>query len=273
MAVVSLNFNSQYLGGATNVQVILPNKPQSVDAAQYYAKDEKFKVLWLLHGMGADSTSMLRKTMIEVYAAERNLAVVMPTALNSAYVNWPDFGVTGYYMNDYLAKELMPLIYHWLPISDKREDNFLAGFSMGSIGAFTYSLQHPEKFAAVAPISSCPFDYREIKTMDDVPLDKPIARTYPSIEAFRNSDNNIYRFVEQSVKNGVDLPRYYIPCGENEHTYQRFLNFRSFAEQIGFAATFESFPGYIHEWRFVDLALQKALEFFGLEINQENYPF
>lgn len=68
-----------------------------------------------------------------MYATERNLVVVMPSALNSNYSNWDKF-MMGYDMFDYLTEVLMPLIYGWLPVSDKREDNFIAGLSMGGPG-------------------------------------------------------------------------------------------------------------------------------------------
>ena len=67
----------------------------------------------------------MRKTNIEMYATERNLVVVMPSALNSSYANWDKF-MMGFGMFDYLTEELMPLIYGWLPVSDKREDNYIA---------------------------------------------------------------------------------------------------------------------------------------------------
>ncbi len=93
---------------------------------QFYGSGRKYKVLWLLHGTFGDHTDWVRKTNIEMYAVERNLAVVMPSALNSNYSNWNNT-MLGFNMYDFLTEELMPLIYGWLPVSDKREDNFIAG--------------------------------------------------------------------------------------------------------------------------------------------------
>ena len=87
-----------------------------------------------------------------INASEKNLIVVMPSALNSNYANWPAFG-TGFNMFDYLTEELMPLIYNWFPASDKREDNYIAGLSMGGRGTCVYAFNHPEKFAGAAILS------------------------------------------------------------------------------------------------------------------------
>jgi putative tributyrin esterase len=99
-------------------------------------------VLWLLHGTFGDHTDWLRKSNIELYACEKQLIVVMPSALNSYYSNW-DRCMMGYGMYDFLTEELMPLVYSWFPASDKREDNFISGLSMGGGGTLKYALGHP----------------------------------------------------------------------------------------------------------------------------------
>lgn len=48
MSLVQFNFESQYLGNNTTISIILPDKPRTVDAKEYYSKDKKYKVLWLL---------------------------------------------------------------------------------------------------------------------------------------------------------------------------------------------------------------------------------
>ena len=95
--------------------------------------------------------------MIETYACENDLVVVMPSALNSSYTNWDGFA-QGYSMYDFVLEELMPLVYGWLPVSQKREDNFIAGLSMGGGGTLKFALTAPERFAAAAVLSSCARD-------------------------------------------------------------------------------------------------------------------
>ncbi len=119
MSILTYNFESEYLKNNQAVTVILPDKPRSQTPAQFYRNGRKYKVLWLLHGTYGDHTDWVRKTNIEMYATERNLVVVMPSALNSNYSNWPGF-MMGYDMYSYFTEELMPLVYGWLPVSDKR---------------------------------------------------------------------------------------------------------------------------------------------------------
>ena len=54
-------------------------------------------------------------------------------------------------------------------------------------------------------------------------------------------------------------------CGEADGMiYESYLKFRRHCEEIGLEAHWFSRPGYGHEWRFWDLAIQEALDFFGL---------
>ena len=131
MALLTLNFESKYLGGNHNVGVILPDCPYGAVPRKFYEEQKKYKVLWLLHGTFGDYSDWIRKSMIELYATEKNLLVVMPSALNSDYENWPNFGL-GFNMWDYFFEELMPLVYNWFPASQDRKDNYIAGLSMGS---------------------------------------------------------------------------------------------------------------------------------------------
>ena len=163
MALVNLNFESQFLNGNTEVSIILPDKPRDQQPTDWYANGAKYKVLWLLHGTFGGHDDWVRKSKIELYACERDLIVVMPTALNSDYTNW-DHSMMGYGMFDFLAEELMPLVYNWFPASDKREDNFVAGLSMGGAGTLRYALCHPQRFAAAAALSLTALNYGRMVT-------------------------------------------------------------------------------------------------------------
>lgn len=259
MALVQLNFESKYLCGNTNVTVILPDLPRDVQPGTFYGSGRSYPVLWLLHGTFGDSTDWLRKTNIELYACEKNLIVVMPSAQNSDYANWPRFGM-GFLMYDYLTEELMPLIYNWFPASSQRKDNFIAGLSMGGLGACVYAFNHPEKFSAACIMSSCPRDMRDIR------FNSPWAyRTQNQLdnagglEAYLASPQNVWDLV-RAMAASPSLPDLYFSCGtEDPIAYKNFKKFRKYAEEAGLKAEFEEVPGFSHEWRFWDRTIQKAL--------------
>lgn len=270
MSILTYTYESQYLNNNTQITVILPDKPRSVAPADFYGSGKKYKVLWLLHGTYGDHTDWVRKTNIEMYAAEKDLVVVMPSALNSNYSNWKDY-MLGFDMYDYLTEELMPLVYGWLPVSPRREDNFIAGLSMGGRGTIKYAVNHPEKFAAAAVLSATPMDLSRMSPGNPCPvLDTNDPRTRTTLlnagglEAFRHSNENVWAILDEKVHTGT-LPRLMFACGEDDALlYPLFCEFRAHAEEIGLEAHWFTRPGYRHEWRFWDLAIQEALTFFGL---------
>ncbi|MGO4375574.1 alpha/beta hydrolase, partial [Paenibacillus sp. MCAF20] len=270
MSIATLNFESEYLKSNHQISIILPNKPRDLPAKDYYESQKKYKVLWLLHGTYGDHTDWLRRTNIELYACEKDLIVVMPSALNSNYSNW-DSSMLGFGMYDYLTKELMPLIYNWLPASDKREDNFIAGLSMGGRGTIKFAANHPDKFAAAAVLSAAPVNLQNL-TEEDLLKDDFFARRMRGmvenaggLQAFKDSSENVWDILDSHAGSGR-LPRLLFACGtEDAMIYENLLLFKKHADEMKLGAEFWTLEGYGHEWRFWDLAIQRALEFFGLE--------
>ncbi|MBQ1757974.1 MAG: hypothetical protein IIZ98_06535 [Erysipelotrichaceae bacterium] len=267
MAYLTLNFDSKYLGGNHSIGVILPDRPFVAEPRSFYENGRKYKVLWLLHGTFGDHSDWIRKSLIETYACERDLVVVMPSALNSVYENWPDFGI-GFNMWDYFFDELMPLIYNWFPVSDKREDNYIAGLSMGGRGTMKYVCAHPELFAGAAVLSSCPRDLRA-EFESDLPqsfkdrIQNDIDRC-GGMENYLNSAENTWDHC-RSLVNDPLCPKLYFACGEDDASFKNWSIFREYAKEIGLKAEFVSEPGYQHEWRFWDKYIELALDYLEIE--------
>jgi len=288
MSLVRFNFESQYLGNNHEIGIILPDKPRNKSPKEFYGSGVKYPVLWLLHGTFGDYSDWIRKSNIELYACEKDLIVVMPSAMNSDYVNWPAFD-TGYNMWDYFTEELMPLIYNWFPASDKRDDNFIAGLSMGGGGALKIALGHPDKFAGAAILSASARDVSYLKPYAHLTADEfrrkalageihiptpfrgamPMRQInsitkYDTVGDYLNSVENTWDLLAELAPTGK-LPRIYAACGTEDFGYQNYLKFKEYAQKLGLDAEFEEIEGYNHEWRFWDLTIQHALHFFGLD--------
>lgn len=274
MALVHLNFSSKYLSGSTDVNIILPDCARSAQPRDFYGNGKKYPVLWLLHGTFGDYSDWLRKTNVELYAEEKNLIVVMPSAQNTDYANWPGFG-TGYQVFDYLTEELMPLVYGWFPASDKREDNYIAGLSMGGRGAIAYAWAYPEKFSVLYSMSCVPQDMRpaaeELESGEPAPnpwaaLDRERNRARlqnaGGLAAYLSSPQNTWDKTKEIAKR-TDAPRMVFSCGTADFVmYRHFRAFRAYAEELGLKAEFREVEGYNHEWRFWEMEIQRAIDIF-----------
>jgi putative tributyrin esterase len=103
---------------------------------------------------------------IERYAQENNLAVIMPSVDRSWYTN------TAYGANyfDFITEELPELCHKAFGgLSEKREDNIIAGLSMGGYGAVKTALTYPEKYGACIALSGA-FDITRTNRSYDLAL-------------------------------------------------------------------------------------------------------
>lgn len=279
MSLLTYEFESEYLNCAHQISVILPDRKRGITPDEFYRSKKKYKVLWLLHGTYGDNTDWIRKTNIELYAAEKDLVVVMPQAQNSNYSNWPD-AMLGYNMYDYFIKELMPLVYGWLPVSDKREDNFIAGLSMGGRGTIKFAVNYPELFGAAAVLSAVPVPFEEFRPNHPcLIMDSSNPRIVQTIEnaggfeAYCNSEENVWKLIDELAPTGR-LPKLMFACGhEDTVLYGRYKIFQEHCKEIGLKCKWFDKPNYRHEWRFWDLSIQEALDFFELEDSDCGNPF
>ncbi|MFP3904911.1 MAG: alpha/beta hydrolase, partial [Armatimonadota bacterium] len=143
MALIHAHFHSNILKLAVSMDAIIPEPAQPADEGRRYP------VLYLLHGLSDDHTIWQRRTSIERYVADMDLAVVMPAADRSWYTDM-DRGPKYW---TYITQEIPTIARHLFPISAQPQDTFVAGLSMGGYGALKMALTHPEQFAAAASLS------------------------------------------------------------------------------------------------------------------------
>ena len=149
MALIKCDFYSDALGLSTSMHVILPQQTHTQIGMENVTGTGLHPTLYLLHGMSDDDSIWLRRTSIERYVASLGIAVVMPQVHRSFYT---DMAEGGQYWT-FISEELPKLARSFFPLSPKREDNFVAGLSMGGYGAFKLALRKPDQYAAAASLS------------------------------------------------------------------------------------------------------------------------
>ncbi len=284
MALFHLDFESQFTGHNEDVYIVMPDKKRSETPAEFYGKGKKYPVLWLLHGTYGGYSDWIRKSNIETYACEHDCIVVMPGVGNSEYNSWPAFTL-GYDGCRYVIDELMPLVYNWLPASDKREDNFIAGLSMGGRGTMQFAVTFPEKFAAAAVLSSMPRNYDAQKEkFEALFAKKPSEVTgrdvrqyntmhrFDSVDEYLASMSNTWRTVDRLVKEGADLPRFMFAIGTEDGSYGDMQKWLKHADEIGLPYEYHEGPGR-HEWRVWERDIQIAFKFFGFGEEEQGNIF
>ena len=120
---------------------------------------ERYPVLYLLHGYGADRFQWLDSGRIAeardgLIAAGRlpPVIAVMPEGGNSWYVDSAAFGGPGDYETA-IVRDLVAEVDRSFRTEAKPGARAIAGLSMGGFGALRLAFRHPEVFGAVAAMS------------------------------------------------------------------------------------------------------------------------
>jgi S-formylglutathione hydrolase FrmB len=256
MALIHCDFFSRILGLSTSMCVILPDPPPATD--QPGAANEKLPALYLLHGLSDDHTMWQRRTSIERYAARMKLAIIMPAAHRSFYTDM----VNGYRYWTFISEELPAAARSFFRLSEKREDTFAAGLSMGGYGAFKLALTHPERYAAAASLSGA-LDVARAARDSDGERRIEWENTFGNAESISGSGNDLFHLATQGAKPGIEKPMLYQCCGTEDFLYSDNLRFRDRALSLGLNLTWEEGPG-AHEWGYWDKQIQRVLNWLPL---------
>ena len=251
MALIELKFFSQTLGMQEEVYVVVPQKSTSGEIGiEGKSKDTEYKCLYLLHGLSDDHSIWLRRTSIERYAADYGVCVVMPCGARSYYTDMK-YGMKYF---TYITEELPCIISEFLKVSNKREDTYIAGLSMGGYGALKAALRKPETYCAAAGLSSVA-DIRS-GTRNDVLL--PVFG-----EEMNIPDEEDLFFLAEKTNSNPQKPRIFMGVGTEDSLYDSNIKLKEHMERLDYDFTYRESRG-VHNWEFWDEYIQYVLKWmFG----------
>ena len=259
MAFFDCHFFSETLALQVSAHVLVP---QPLAFPPQTTRRKKHPVLFLLHGLSDDHTMWLRRTNIERYAAERNLAVVMPAVGRSFYQDMA--GGARYWT--FVSEEFPAIMRRFFPLSEKRADNFAAGLSMGGYGALRLALAHPDRFAAAASFSGA-LDY--VRRLRD--SGKPRSRISqaewnavagPGADA-AGTDSDLFHLAKRVAKRRGPKPALWLDCGTKDDIIGDTRAFHSHLDALGWQHHSEESAGG-HDWAYWDSQIKRAIAWLPL---------
>lgn len=252
MSWTTLHWKSALLGKQTTTQVLLPD-----------AGEPPFPVFYLLHGLSDDSTIWMRRTRLEVYAAELPLIIVMPDGYRGFYTDNEDGPPYGQHM----GVELPEMIERTFQARPARGARAIGGLSMGGYGALRVALEYADRFCSANSHSgalgwggdSGPAAFRRMAR----------SRGWP--EAFVREMTRIFgrspeggrhdpRHLARKAKRAGRLPKLLIDCGTEDFLIEDNRKLHADFERLGVAHTYREFPG-AHTWDYWDEHIREALAF------------
>lgn len=264
MSIVKVNFFSEALMRYVNFNAIIPIDKRTVDGEKRRSKDKPFKTLYMLHGIYGCEYDWITKSRITRWAQERNLAVILPAGENKFYSN---LEATNDNFASYIGEDLVDFTRTMFRLSDKREDTYIAGLSMGGAGAMLNGLRFPDTFGCIGAFSGA-YVFENYPKDDNCTglKDKRsfMEAVLGSEKDFIGSPNDYYFLAEKLARPGHEKPKIYMSCGLQDGLLESNRNFRDHLTNLGYSVTYDEENGN-HEWDFWDRQLLKFLDWLPLE--------
>jgi S-formylglutathione hydrolase FrmB len=258
MALLHCKFFSEALGLSTSMYVILPQETHGQIGLSSRDAQEKHRTLFLLHGLSDDESIWVRRTSIERYAAPLGLAVVMPRVDRSFYTDM----AAGLAYWTFVSEELPAIARRFFPLSERREDNYVAGLSMGGYGAFKLALSLPKQFSMAAGLSGAVDVAAAAERLSAESAQSKQAREWSNIFGdlthVRGGSNDLFFLAETLAQHASPQPKLYQCCGTDDFLYDANLRFRDHLRGLGYELTYNEEEAD-HEWGYWDREIQRVL--------------
>jgi S-formylglutathione hydrolase FrmB len=260
MAFTQIDFYSESLKRTVTFNALIPN-----DLMEFMKKDNKYyerpmKTLYLLHGYSASNKDWLFGSRIQELSLQYNLAVIFPTGENSFYV---DASRTDAAFGTFVGKELVEYTRKLFRLSEKREDTFIGGLSMGGFGAIRNGLKYSETFGKIVGLSSALIIHNiKNKTegfVDGIADYYYYTSVFGSLDKLEESDNNPETIINNLIKEEKDIPGIYMACGTEDFLIQENRVFQAFLQSKQVKVDYIEDAG-VHDWDFWNRYLEPSIQ-------------
>jgi S-formylglutathione hydrolase FrmB len=221
-----------------------------------------YRALWMLHSAMEGGGMFFENRAVLELAERENLVLIAPSLGMGYFVN-----ASYEAQADFLKGEFLSAMRRALPVSERREDNFVLGVSMGGFGAFRWALDTPGVFAAAAAISSAfdpcvPIDERAMKDRKQRALillfGKIMRERLLSSDGEPVSGADLRAMVREGKRAGM-LPRLLLYHGEQDYfAWNASKEFYDFCTGEGADAERHTSPG-AHDFDYWDRTLPLAM--------------
>jgi len=269
MALVTVDFMSASLMRNVTVNAIVPIDKIEFPGAPVREK-KPFKTLILLHGIFGNCNDWICNTRIRLWAEEKNLAVIMPSGENHFYL---DCKADGARYSEFIGKELPAKMRELFHLSDKREDTFIAGLSMGGYGAIINGLKYHETFGYIAGLSSglildSILNPSEKSFTSMIFGDSYATTVFGNLDEIIGSDKDYKALILKLKEQNAAIPKLYLCCGTEDGLLAANRDYINFLSDNDVDYTYEEGPGR-HDWEFWDKYIKKVLDWLPLDNGQQ----
>lgn len=260
MAVLQMTFHAKSIIRFSTFHMVLPNDllPEMELNNEHYKRP--MKTLYLLHGYSASSIDWLTGSCVQELAQKYNLAIVLPSGDNSFYLNGRGSGSS---YETFVGKEIIEYTRKTFGLSEKKEDTFIGGLSMGGFGAIHTGLKFPETFGRMFGLSSALIvnNIKEMKpgSKDGIADYDYYEKTFGKLDELDRSENNPEYVVKMRQANGEEIQPIYMACGTEDFLLNENREFVSFLKKHNVDFVYKETAG-AHDWKFWNEYIEPAIQ-------------
>lgn len=229
----------------------------------YAKRQERYPVLYLLHGLGGDHSNWVKLTHLVRYAQEYRLIIITPDAGDGWYTNSPLLPNSNY--EDLIIKDIIPAVDKKYRTIQTRFNRAIAGLSMGGYGAIKMGLKYPGKFFFVGAMSpSMQFPGALEDSVIIARWSKTSTMNLRALFGEKRSDfwndNDVFAAAERTTSK--TLPYFYLSIGSQDGIIELIGLTHDLAgvfRRKGIAFEMHEYPGG-HDWKFWDQEIKTILQ-------------
>lgn len=264
MAVITCTYFSHARKARVTFNAVLPTElppgPPSANEGKDPYAGGPYPTIYLLHGYTGGYDDWLINSPVLEWAMNHRYAIIMPGASNDFYLDNED---TEEKHGEWIGRELVDVTRKMFPLSLKREDTILGGFSMGGFGALRNGLKYNDTFGSIIALSSALIT-GEISNMREgdhngVAGYRYFRHVFGEPAHLLGSDNDPKHLAGELIASHQELPRLFLACGTEDFLYEKNVDFHQHLDTISYSHEWAAFTG-VHNFEFWNKAMEKALK-------------
>ncbi|MBD5395761.1 MAG: acetylesterase [Lachnospiraceae bacterium] len=260
MALAEVSFFSQALRHNVKIQAYIPTDRNMFLQQESSYSCDKAKTLYLLHGIGGDCNDYITYSNIIWLALNYNLAIIFPSGDVSFYLEDEEKEMD---YSRFIGSELVSFTRAMFPLSQRKEDTFIGGLSMGGYGAVINGLRFSDVFSKIISMSGAflTFDIADTGSYPDDPLFSTRYRhsLFGSPNELRNSKKEPRHCIEMLGSEGKAIPQLYLTCGKDDFLIKENRIFHEYLLSSDIKHTYIENEG-MHNWDYWNRQLEPAIK-------------
>lgn len=251
MTMISMNYLSKQMMRYVNVQVILPHEEMHPERCA----PTPWKTMYFLHGITECAGNLVQVINLQRMAMQYGIAIVIPDGENSFYVNKPERNAN---YENMVAEELVEATRKLFPLSNRYEDTWIGGISMGGFGALMLGMRHSNTFSKIVALSPACSPYEPnggVRFSDAMLTD-----VFGSEENYYENYDPCTLILKRHASGGT-IPELFIRCGsEDALVYGMCREMIDTLQKVNVPVHYDERPG-MHNSEYWNAVLPETMRF------------